>query len=96
MALMLDCKVVPRSGRQLCVLDKSGTLKCFLKSAPEAGKANAELRKILSKALKIPQEDIVIVLGATSRNKRLRINAKLTLDDLYEALGIEQQTSLIE
>jgi len=45
MSLVFDLKVVPRSGRNKWVLDKSGKLKCYLKSPPEKGLANKELIK---------------------------------------------------
>lgn len=94
MALLIEIKVKPQSGRQLCTLDKSGLLKCFLKSPPEGGKANEELIKFLSKALSIPQNSINIIRGASSRSKLLRIDAHLDRTALLKKLGIEMQKSL--
>lgn len=94
MALIFEVKVNPSSGKQKIDRDKSGIIKCHLKSPPEGGKANAELIKFLSTLLRIPQNQISIITGATSRKKKLRIDAALTLDQLYAHLGIEQQLSI--
>jgi len=94
MPLMLTIKVVPGSGRQRCLLDKSGVLKCFLKSPPERGKANTELCSLFSKALGLPRADVTIMLGATARKKVLKIDADITHEQVYRALGIEWQMTL--
>ena len=77
-------------------LDKSGTLRCYLKSAPEKGLANKELIKEVARILSITQQDVEIVSGATRRNKRLKVNLALSLDQLLAILGIERQQSLFE
>lgn len=95
MALVIEVSVVPSSGRQQCILDKSGNgLKCYLKSAPERGQANEELIKILSKALKVPQGTITIMAGATSRKKLLSIKHAITFEAVLAALGIERQMKI--
>ncbi len=92
--LSIDVKVFPSSGRVAWKLEAGGRLKCYLKSPPEKGKANRELITVLSKSLKLPGASITIVLGATSRIKRVRIDAELSFDMLLKALGIERQMSL--
>jgi uncharacterized protein len=94
MALFLDVKVVPSSGRQQCCLGTSG-LKCYLKSPPEKGKANKELISLFAKKLKAPKESIVIVKGETSRNKRIRIEEEKSKSEVYIKLGIEVQTNFV-
>ncbi len=91
MPILLEIKVVPQSGKQRFVTDKSGILKCFLKSPPEDGKANKELIKLLSEALSIPQDHIKIVLGATFRKKVLKIDTPLDQKAIWKKLGIEEQ-----
>ena len=88
MALLIEIKVIPSSGRQKFVLDKSGIIKCFLKSAPEKGRANVELIDILAKNLKISKGQIEILSGQTSRKKRIKIDQDLTKDSFLEKLGI--------
>ncbi len=95
MACILDVKVVPSAGKQGCVLDKQGKLKCYLKSPPERGLANAELIKLFSKALGVTQTEVEIIAGETSRNKKLKIYRTLTFEQVLQALGIEQQRSLL-
>ena len=93
MPALLELKVVPQSGKQGFARDKSGVIKCFLKSPPEDGKANLELVKLLSKTLKIPQADIQLILGATSRKKTIKIN-QLDIPIILARLGLETQTTL--
>ena len=94
MALIIEVKVTPNSGRQLCQLDKAGNLKCYLKNPAEQGKANQELIKFLSKSLKLPQEKITLLSGHTTRNKRIKIDASLTFTAVLDMLGIERQGKL--
>ncbi len=90
MALVFEIKIVPSSGRQQIVLDKSGLLKCFLKSAAENGKANAELIKFLAKKLKIIQDDVSILVGKKVRRKRIKINQDISFDGLLEKLEVKK------
>jgi len=94
MALVIDIKVVPSSGRQKFVLDKSGQLKCFLKCAPEGGKANSELMKLLAQKLSLSKNDISIIVGATSRKKRIKIDSDVNFDELLSLLDIERQLTI--
>lgn len=93
MVLILDVKVVPSSGRIGCKREEK-YLKCYLKSAPEKGKANQELLKYFSKKLGLPIGKIVLIAGAKSRKKRLRIDTDLSYDMLCTMLGIEIQIKL--
>lgn len=95
MSLIIEIKVVPSAGRQRCILE-SDRLKCYLLSPPEKNKANKELIKILAQALKISQDTITIISGATSRIKRIQIDKQLTFKDLVSALGIDQQIEMFK
>ena len=94
MALVLSVKVVPSSGRNKFILDKSGILKIYLKSPPERGKANHELIILLTKELRLPGASIEILAGHTHPNKRLKIQANLTFEQILERLGIQTQMAL--
>ncbi len=96
MALIIDIKVIPQSGKQLFKLDKSGRLTCYLKSAPERGLANKELIKLLAKSLKTSQADVEIIGGKTSRNKRIKVAKDIDKDTLLEQLGIQQQMNIFD
>lgn len=94
MPIQFDLKVVPSAGRVGLQVDKSGTLKCYLKSPPEKGKANQELIKLLAKLLHIGQENISIVSGLTSRNKRMSIRLDISYEQLLQKFDLDKQTSL--
>ena len=96
MALIFEVKVVPNSGKHYCILDKSGKLKCYVKSQAEQGKANNELIQLFAKKLRIAQQNIVIIAGHQSRTKRIKIDVALSYDRLLELLGIQQQINLFE
>lgn len=92
--LIIEVKVAPASGRNKWVLDKNGTLKCFLKNPAEKGLANAELCKTLAKKLSIAQDLVEIVLGVTSKRKTIKIHTVLTYEQFLACVGIEQQIKL--
>jgi len=96
MSLTIEIKVVPSSGRQALTLDKSGTIKCYLKNPPEDGKANQELIKFLSSSLQLPQYEVTIVAGATSRKKIIKIQRNISLDQMLQAFGLIRQKSLLD
>ena len=96
MAFIFDVKVMPNAGQRCWKLDKSGVLRCYLKSAPEKGKANLELIKFVAKTLKIPNSDVQITAGATSRNKRLKVQLDLDYARLLDALGIVVQKTIFD
>ncbi len=92
MSIIITLKVKPNSGKQLITLDKSGALTCFLKSAPEHGKANYELIKLLSKKLGLMQQEVSIIQGATGRTKSIKINTDDTKASLYQKLDLPLQS----
>ena len=86
MAVLLEIKVFPQSGRQQCLQDKTGTLKCYLKSSPEHGKANEELVKFLATTLSLPQTNFKLVRGATARKKLIKVETSLDNTQITQAL----------
>jgi uncharacterized protein (TIGR00251 family) len=95
MAIIIEVKVVPQSGKTGCKLEHE-RLKCFLKSAPEKGKANKELLSYFAKKLNLPAAAVQLMSGATHRLKRVQIDAELSFEDVCMALGIERQMTFIE
>lgn len=93
MALIIDIKVAPLSGRSAWKMDKNGQLKCYLKSAPEKGQANSELIQLIAKALRIPQTDIQIIAGATQRLKKIKIVGDISREQFFNAIGISEPES---
>lgn len=49
-------------------------LKAAVTAAPEKGKANAALIKLLAKAWSLPKTSLTVISGATDRNKVLHID----------------------
>ncbi len=94
MALVIEVKVVPSSGKQLCVLDAAGGLKCYLKSAPERGLANEELIKMFAAAARLPRSAVHLMAGAASRKKIIKIDGSFTREQFLATLGIEVQMSI--
>ncbi len=94
MALIIAIKVVPNAGKQQWALDKNGNLKCYLKSPPERGLANTELLKMLAKGLGVTQQEVSLLSGHTSRNKKIKIERSLNFEQVLALLGIEQQKNL--
>lgn len=66
----------------MLVLDKSGMLKCFVKAAPEDGKANREVIQIIADCCKISKKQVEIIQGLTSRKKRLVIETEMNYEQL--------------
>lgn len=94
MALIVQVKVVPSSRRNKYILDKAGGLKIYLKNPAERNKANLELIDLLAKELKIASSRIVILSGATSPQKRLKIDVDMSYEKLLDVLGIQTQMQL--
>lgn len=95
MALTLEIKVVPKAGKVQLKADKNGIIKCYLKSAPEQGKANKELIRYLASLLKIPQTDISIIKGELTRTKVLLFSTLTDKKELYTKLELEKQDSFV-
>ena len=72
--LRITVKVRPKSGRQKILLCDDGSLKVFLRSPPEDGKANEELIDYLSKSLRISRASVKINCGLKGRNKILEFS----------------------
>ena len=68
--MIINVKVKPHSGKQEIIKNSNGYV-VYLKSAPEDGKANMELVKLLKKHFK---KEIKIKSGKTSKNKIVEIN----------------------
>jgi len=70
---ILTVRVQPKSSRQELVRISETELKARLFSAPEKGKANSELLKLLSENLKVPLSRLRLIKGETSRIKIIEI-----------------------
>jgi uncharacterized protein (TIGR00251 family) len=74
-------RAIPRAGTNALAGVREGRLVVKVTAAPEDGKANAAIVKLLSKAWRIPARRIELVSGAAAREKLLLLRG-LTLADL--------------
>ncbi len=95
MPLVCTVRVAPASGMQKIILDKTGMLKIYLKSQPEAGKANKELVQFLSKKLGLPQCAFAFIAGELARKKILKIDTDMTFVQLCAMCTIDVQIKII-
>jgi len=66
-------RVTPRASRN-AVLAEGGEIRVYVTVVPEDGKANAAVQKLLAKALGVAKSRLVLIRGATSRDKLFRLD----------------------
>ena len=66
-------RVTPKASRNAIVAGEEG-LRVYVTVVPEDGKANAAVVKLLAKALGVAKSRLVLVRGATSRDKVFRLD----------------------
>jgi uncharacterized protein (TIGR00251 family) len=69
--VVVSVKVQPNASKDRVVGEHADQLKIAVTVAPEKGKANKSVIKILSKLLGVKTSDIEIVSGETSRDKKV-------------------------
>lgn len=70
---LLTCRVTPKASRN--AIERDGdTLRVYVTTVPEGGKANAAVIKLLSKALRVPKSRLDLVRGETARDKVFRVS----------------------
>jgi uncharacterized protein len=77
--LRVAVRLQPKASRDEIVGIEAGDgqaphLKVRVTAAPESGKANAALEKLLAKAWRVPPSSVVVTGGAKSRNKSVLIS----------------------
>ncbi|MCG6983081.1 MAG: DUF167 family protein [Deltaproteobacteria bacterium] len=71
--VIIKVQVQTRASRDEVVGPHGEFLKVRITAAPVAGGANKHLLKILAKKMKIPQAQLSIKSGATSKNKSIAV-----------------------
>lgn len=66
-------KITPNAKKTEIISQNNGIFKIRIAAKPVDGKANEELIRFLSKEWKIPQSQIVIFQGLSSKNKVIEI-----------------------
>ena len=84
--MRLVVRVTPRAARDVIEgLDADGTLRVRVTAAPADGAANAAVAKLLAKALALPGRDVVLISGATARQKLFEV--PLEIDEVRRRLS---------
>lgn len=73
MSAELRVRVTPRAGRNEIAGERDGVLLVRVTVAPEGGKANTAVCRLIAKALRVAPSRVSVVRGAGSRQKLLRI-----------------------
>jgi uncharacterized protein (TIGR00251 family) len=72
--ITFQVKVIPRAPKsELVGFLEDGSLKVKLAAVPEKGKANEELRKVLSRMCGVTRDRVEIIAGDTSQRKLVRV-----------------------
>lgn len=66
-------RVTPKASRNAIVVAEDG-LRAYVTVAPEDGKANAAVAKLLAKALGVAKTRLTLVRGQTARDKVFRLD----------------------
>jgi len=70
--MLIEIKVIPNASKTEFIKTETG-YKARLTAPPVDGKANEALIELLSKEFGVPKRNIEITIGATSRNKTIRV-----------------------
>lgn len=70
---VITVRVTPKAARNAVVQDDD-TLRVYVTTVPEDGKATAAVIKLLAKHLGVAKSRLTLVRGATSRDKLFRLD----------------------
>ena len=71
--VVIDVRVIPRSGRSGVDGIRDGALLVRLTAPPVEGAANAELVAVIADTLGVPKRNVTIVAGEHGRRKRIKV-----------------------
>lgn len=86
MTTVLNIKVVPGASRTEISGWLGDALKIRVAAAPEGGKANRAVEKILAESLSLSPRSVSIISGHSNAHKRVAIEG-LTMQDLSQRLS---------
>ena len=72
-AIIFTVKVVPRASKSEIAGAFAGAWRVRVAAPPVDGAANAELVKILAKALRVPPRNVEIISGHAAKIKQIRV-----------------------
>lgn len=82
----LSIRVTPRGGRDAVDGWRGSDLCVRTSVAPEGGKANSAVERVLAQALGVPKSSVSVVRGHTSRMKQVEIDG-VDASRVEEAFG---------
>ncbi len=71
---MFAVRVTPNAARATISRAEDGSVKIGVTETPEGGKATAAVAEVLARALGVPKSRLVLVRGATARDKLFRLD----------------------
>jgi len=86
--IILRVRAQPGASRNAVLGSHGGALKISVTSPPEKGKANAAISEVLCEVLGLRHDQVVLLGGAGSRNKRFLIRG-LTPAQLHAQLAVD-------
>ncbi|KAI9739707.1 MAG: hypothetical protein M1834_006426 [Cirrosporium novae-zelandiae] len=92
--LLLSCSIKPNVSAQREGIESvtEEAIGICVAAVPRGGRSNEGVRGVLGKALGLPKGDIIIVKGATSRQKIISVPCSSSAD----GLGLEQISRVLE
>ena len=67
-------RVTPRAARNAVAVTEDGAIRISVTAVPEGGKATAEVQKLLAKAMGVAKTRLVLLRGASARDKVFRLD----------------------
>jgi uncharacterized protein (TIGR00251 family) len=93
--VVLPVRAKPGAKRDAVLDEHNGFLRLAVTAAPEHGRANDAIVRVLADALGLRRSQISLVAGATSRNKKLLV-ADITVDDLMARIDAVLAPTMFE
>ncbi|HUH80545.1 MAG TPA: DUF167 domain-containing protein [Solirubrobacteraceae bacterium] len=86
---MIEVRLQPRAATDEIAGERDGVLLVRVRAAPERGRANEALLRLIAGRLKLPLGRVELARGARSRQKLVRVSG-LDEDAVRDRLGMSQ------
>lgn len=83
--VVVPVKAQPGARKEAVLGERAGALRVAVSAAPEKGKANAAVGRVLAEALGVKASQVEILSGATSRDKAFLVTG-VGLDEIRRRL----------
>ncbi len=84
--MKLSVRVHPRSGRNAVDVAEDGAVRVRVTAAPDRGRANEAVVRLLAERLGLPKSSVRIVSGRASRVKTVQIEGLESVEDALARL----------